>query len=311
MIRDIAARVSPPHVIVTHLTSMESSPLRSRLLILAAALLFSTAGAMFKAATLTGWQIASFRSGVAALFLLLALPEARRGWSWRVVPVAAAYAATLISFALSNRLTTAADAIFLQSSAPLYVLLLGPWLLHEAIRRADIVYMLAVGAGMSVFFLGTESGVATAPNPTLGNVLAAFSGLAYASMLTGLRWLARRHETNPGIATVALGNVLACLAALPMALPVSAPGIVNLSLVLYLGVAQIGLAYICLTRGIRHIPAFEATTLLLLEPAMSPLWTWLVHDEKPGRWSLAGGAVILIATLAHTWRKSRLENQPA
>ena len=120
------------------------SPVRSRLEIAAAAILFSTGGAAVKAATLTGWQVASFRSGVAAIVLLAALPAARRGWNWRMVPVAAAYAATLILFVLANRLTTAANAIFLQATAPLYVLLLGPWLLHERVRRSDIFYISAV-----------------------------------------------------------------------------------------------------------------------------------------------------------------------
>src|SRR5579872_2166675 len=120
---------------------MESSPLKSRLLIITAALLFSTGGAAIKAATLTGWQIACSRSAVAAVVLLVALPEARRGWTWRMIPVSMAYAATLITFVLANRLTTSADAIFLQSTAPLYLLLLGPWLLHEPIRRADLIFM--------------------------------------------------------------------------------------------------------------------------------------------------------------------------
>ncbi|MBV8728363.1 MAG: EamA/RhaT family transporter, partial [Acidobacteriia bacterium] len=97
---------------------------RHRFFLVATAFLFSTGGAAIKSTSLTGWQVASFRSGVAALVLLLALPESRRGWSWRMVPVAVAYAATLVLFVLATRLTTAANAIFLQSTAPLYVLLL-------------------------------------------------------------------------------------------------------------------------------------------------------------------------------------------
>jgi drug/metabolite transporter (DMT)-like permease len=108
---------------------MSTSPVRNRLLLVAAAILFSTGGAAIKAATLTGWQVACFRAGVAALVLLAALPQARRGWTWRIAPVAAAYAATSVAFAMANRLTTSANAIFLQSTAPLYLLLLGPLLL--------------------------------------------------------------------------------------------------------------------------------------------------------------------------------------
>lgn len=289
---------------------MERSPVRNRILLLATALLFSTGGAAIKAVTLDGWQVACFRSAVAGAMLWAVLPEARRGWSWRIVPVAAAYAATLISFVLSNRLTTSADAIFLQSTAPLYLLLLSPMLLREPIRRADVVYIGVVIAGMMVFFVGTESAVATAPDPPRGNAIAAASGLFYALMLAGLRRLARGKARDAGVATVVLGNILACLVTLPMALPVKAATAANATVVLYLGVVQIGIAYVCLTRAIRHVPAIEASTLLMLEPALNPVWTWLVHGERPAAWSLAGGAVILSATLANTWRQARAQALP-
>jgi len=282
-----------------------SPALRHRALLLVTATLFSTGGAAIKWATLTGWQIASFRSGVAAAVLLLVLPEARRAWQWRIVPVAAAYAATLITFVLANRLTTSADAIFLQFTAPFYLMLLGPWLLHEPLGRADVLYMAALAAGMAVFFAGGEPAAATAPDPRKGNLIAAGSGLSYALMLAGLRWLARREGASAAIATVALGNILACVAALPLALPVTAASGHDVAVILYLGVVQIGLAYFCLARGMGHVPALQAGTLLAVEPALNPVWTWLVHGERPGAWPLAGGALILGATLANTWRQAR------
>ena len=289
---------------------MSSPALRHRALLLAAALLFSTGGAAIKSAALTGWQIACLRSGIAAVFLLLVLPQARRAWRWRIVPVAAAYAATLITFVLANRLTTSANAIFLQSAAPLYVLLLSPLLLGERIRPADFLYMVAVLAGMAVFFVGIEAAALTAPDPRKGNWIAAASGFAFALMLVGLRWLsdpnrAPAPSSGAAIATVALGNLLACLAALPWALPFPRGTAHDGAVLLYLGTVQIGVAYVCLTRGMRGVPAFEASTLLMVEPAMNPVWTWLVHGERPGAWSLAGGAMIILATLAHTWRQGR------
>jgi drug/metabolite transporter (DMT)-like permease len=277
------------------------SPVRNRLLLVSAALLFSTGGAAIKAASLTGWQVASFRSGVAALVLLAALPSARRWFRWRMLPVAAAYAATLILFVLANRLTTSANAIFLQATAPLYVLLLGPFLLREPIRRADLFYILAVGAGLALFFAGRDTVAATAPDPSRGNLLALASGVTYALMLVGLRWHGRQGGEDSGIATVVAGNLMAFLAALPMALPLHAFAARDAAVILYLGAAQVGLAYWCLTRAIRHVPAFEATTMLQLEPAMSPVWTWLAYAERPTSWALAGGAVIVSATLVNTW----------
>jgi DME family drug/metabolite transporter len=280
---------------------METSPVRNRLLLVAAAVLFSTGGVAVKAVTFTSWQVASFRSGIAALVLLAVLPGARRGWTWRMVPVSAAYAATMVTFVVANRLTTAADAIFLQSTAPLYLLILAPWLLKEPIRGRDLFYMLVVATGMVLFFVGTEVPVATAPNPFKGNMVAAVSGLTYALTLAGFRWIAR-GKGESGMATVVLGNLMACAAALPMALPVASGDLRSGAIVVYLGAFQIGVAYVCVTSAMRHVKAFEANTVLLLEPALNPVWVWMVQGERPGGWALAGGVLILTATLVNTWR---------
>jgi drug/metabolite transporter (DMT)-like permease len=274
-----------------------------RLLLVAAALLFSTGGAAIKAAHLAAWQIACFRSGTAALVLIAALPGARRGWNLRTLPVSAAYAATLILFVLANRLTTSANAIFLQATAPLWVALLSPLLLREPIRRGDLLYMAAVGIGMSFFFVGADRAMATAPDPARGNVLALASGVTYALMLAGLRWLGRHGDHNAGIATVAAGNLLAFAVALAPALPVPDVTAADAGVIVYLGVFQIGLAYVCLARGISRVPAFEAVTMLQLEVAMNPVWTWMVHGERPGARSITGGVVIVCATLLNTWRQ--------
>jgi DME family drug/metabolite transporter len=287
---------------------MDASPVRNRLLVVAAAVLFSTGGVAVKAAALTGWQIASFRSGVAAAALLLLLPEARRGWTWRMVPVSVAYAATLVTFVLANRLTTAANAVFLEATAPLYVLLLAPWLLRERLKRSDAAYIVAVLGGLALFFVGREPAVATAPSPGQGNLVALASGVTYALMLVGLRWLGRDKQSDSALAAATLGNILAFLAALPLALGASRAGTAasaaNIGVILYLGVAQVGLAYLCLTRAMRHVTAFEATAILLLEPALNPVWVWLVHGEKPGGWALSGGVLILSATLLNTVRQT-------
>ncbi len=272
--------------------------------VMIAALLFSTGGAAIKLATLSGWQVASFRSGVAALLLLVGLPEARRDWSWRTAPVAAAYAATLVLFVLANRLTTAANAIFLQDTAPLYVLLLAPLLLHERIGAKDLVYAATVAAGLALFFVSAEAAVATAPDPRKGNLLGLAAGVTWALTIIGLRWLGREGAGGAAMAPVVLGNLLACVAALPMAVPVTAFTGRDVAVIVYLGAAQIGLAYVFLTRGIRHVLAFEASAVLLLEPVMNPVWAWVVERERPGNWALAGGAIIILATLVNTWRSS-------
>jgi drug/metabolite transporter, DME family len=288
---------------------MNSSPLRSRLLLLAAALLFSTGGAAIKSGDLTAWQIASFRSGVAALVLFTCIPDARRGWSWRIWPVAVAYSATLVLFVVAARLTTAANTIFLQSTAPLYVLLIGPLLLKEPVRRSDLLFIIAVAAGMAMFFVGEEPASRTATNPPLGNLIAAVTGLSWALTISGLRWLGKR-QGGGSTATIVAGNLIGFAVALPMALPVHHASLPDLAVVGYLGVFQIGLAYYCVTAAIRHVPAFEAVALLLVEPALNPVWTWLVHGERPGAWSVAGGVLILGSTTLKTWWQSRRPETP-
>lgn len=274
---------------------------RHRFEILGAALLFSTGGAAIKATALGSWQVASFRSGVAALVVFLVAREARRGWSWHVLPVGTAYAATMVMFVAANKLTTSANTIFLQATAPLYVLLLSPFLLRERIRPRDVAFMAVVALGMLPFFVERPVAMRTAPDPRTGDLLALLSGVAWAASIMGLRWLGSRGGASRGnpFPTIVAGNAIACLACLPMALPAQAAP-ADWAVIGYLGVFQIGAAYLLLGSGIRHVTALEASVLLLLEPALNPFWSWLVHGERPGAWSLAGGALILGATVART-----------
>ncbi|HYZ85740.1 MAG TPA: DMT family transporter [Bryobacteraceae bacterium] len=291
--------------------------MKSHLYLLLAATLFSTGGVAIKSASLTGWQVASFRSGVAALALLLLLPEARRRPDLRAIPVGLAYAATMLLFVLANKLTTSANSIFLQSTAPMYILLLGPWLLKERIGPRDLAVAATVALGLSMFFIGEERAVATAPDPITGNVLAATSGLSWALTVVGLRLLERGGDRNGSVTALLTGNVIVFLLGLPFAIPASL-ALGDLAIVLYLGIFQITVAYVCLTRGLREVPAFQAATVLLLEPALNPLWTGIFLGETPSAWAIAGGALILTATLVNTYlaaRSSRsgkaFSNQPS
>jgi DME family drug/metabolite transporter len=273
---------------------------------MAAAFLFSTGGAAIKAISMTPWQIACYRSGIAALALAIFVPDGRRNWRWPLLPVAAAYAATLVLFTLATRMTTSANAIYLQSTAPLYLLLIGPLLLKEPLSRSDLLFLAAVAVGMLLCVGTSQPAVATAPSPHTGNLLGAASGLTWALTVSGLRWLGKREGVgNAATATVVLGNFLACLVTLPKAVPIPQTNWVMLGVLFYLGVFQIGLAYVFVTRAIRHVPAFEASTVLLLEPALNPVWVWLVQKEKPATTSIAGGVLILSATVLNAWWQNR------
>ncbi|MFL6291422.1 MAG: DMT family transporter [Thermoanaerobaculia bacterium] len=284
-----------------------SSAFGPRLRVLAAAALFSSGGAAIKAISLNAWQVAGFRSAVAAVALFLMLPEARRRPPLKVLLVGVAYAATMMLFVLSNKLTTSASAIFLQSTAPLHVLLLSPWLLGERVRRADLAYMGVLALGLASFFIGLDPVSATAPNPWLGNVLATLSGVTWALTVMGLRALGR-GGSDWGPASALWGNVIACLVCLPLALPVASSRPADWAVIAYLGVFQIAVAYVFLIRGLRQVTALEASLLLLLEPVLNPIWAWLAHGERPGTWSIGGGLLILAATLAKSaWDARRVQ----
>ena len=284
---------------------MPSRQAAARLKLVGAALLFSTGGAAIKATTLTGWQVASFRSGIAALAVLLLAPEARRGWSWRAVFVGVAYAATLVLFVTANKLTTSANTIFLQATAPLYMVVLSPWLLGERVRRQDLIVMAAVAIGLVLVLAGHDAPVVTAPNPGRGNLLAAGSGLTWALTVCGLRWVGADKAGGSAVPAVVAGNLLAFAAALPFALPLMAPQPVDWIAVTYLGVFQIGVAYLLVSSALRRVTAIEASILLLVEPALNPFFAWLVHGEKPSAFAVAGGLIILGATTLRTWFDAR------
>lgn len=310
----------------------------ARLQLLAAAVLFSTGGAAIKATSLSSWEVACYRSGIAALTLLLLVPEARRGLGRAAFGVGLAFAATVVLFVSSSKLTTSANAIFLQSTAPLYLLLLSPLLLGERARARDLLFMVGIALGLAAFFVGSEQPRSSAPDPFTGDLLGVASGVCWAFTVLGLRAVGRRPGAA-GMGPVVAGNIIACVVCLPFALGVigaagaggaagatsagvdvssvaatgqgaaalaqvagassaAGSGWLDFGLLLYLGVVQIGLAYLLVTLGLRHVPALESSLLLMAEPALNPLWAWLAQDEVPGPWALAGGALILGSTLA-------------
>jgi len=258
-------------------------------LILAAATLWSTAGAAIKLCTLNAWQISLGRSLVAAGVLWLLLPGARARPTRSTWAVGTAYAATVVLFTVANKLTTSANAIFLQDTAPLYVLLLSPLLLGERPSRGELLSVPLFLVGLLLFFLDQLT-----PGQVSGNVVALASGVAFALCILGLRRLGGRNAS-----AVLVGNLIAGAASLPAALtgPPATPR--DLAIVLFLGVFQLGLSYALFARGLRHTPAVEASLLALLEPVLNPVWTFLLAGERPGPWALAGGTLVLLGT---AWR---------
>jgi drug/metabolite transporter, DME family len=271
--------------------------------IIAAAVLFSTGGAAIKFCSFAGWQLAALRATLSTVTILILLPEARRGWTWRTVVVGVAYAATTLLYVQANKHTTAASAIFLQSTSPFFILLLAPPLLGEHATRRDLWQMAVMGAGFALFFVGIDRPSVTAPNPALGNVLASICAVTWAFTVIGYRWLAARGSSVAAAAVS--GNLTAALVAFTMAQPLVAGRPIDWGIVLFLGVCQLGIPYLFLARAVPQVRAIEVSLFLLLEPVLNPIWAWLVHGETPGPATLAGGGVILGATLVRATLDAR------
>lgn len=280
---------------------MQKAVPSARWSVMIAALLFGTGGAAIKGTLLAPIQVAGFRSAVAVVALVGLLPAARRGFGRDLIPAALAYAVTLVSFVVATKLTTSGAAIFLQSTAPLWVVVLSPALLGERFDRRDAPYLVVAALALALVFFGSQQAVATAPRPRLGNAIALLSGLSFALILITFRRLAQTDPAHDrSIPAAVLGNTLAFVACLPFALPVEHVALRDALAVAYLGAVQVGLAYFFLGRGLRSVPAFQASLLLLLEPVVNPVLTWLVHGEQPSALAALGGLILIAALVAQS-----------
>ena len=288
---------------------------------LATAVLFSTGGAAVKLSSLSAWQLAGSRSIVAAVVLAALLAQTRSRWSLGTWAIGSAYAATLVLFVHANKLTTAASAIFLQGTAPFWVILISPVVLRERPQRRDLLLAGTMAVAMLVIVSDRASSVATAPDPLLGNGLALLSGASYALVIVGLRWLsvARSADEHEGLRAVVCGNLLAGIGCLPGMWGRSADEMLwtrlaqsptDIVVVLYLGVFQIGLAYWLMVRAVGRLRAVQTALLLLLEPILSPFWAAWVVGELPGRAAWIGGVLVVAATAWHALRAVEDEARP-
>jgi DME family drug/metabolite transporter len=258
-----------------------------------AAILWSTGGLLIKLAPMPALAVACGRSLIAGLFYLAVLRPNLRAARWTT---AAAYAACIVTFVSATKLTTAANAIFLQYTGPAYVLVLSPVLLDEPFRPVDAICVALSLAGMSLFFVGkVESG------QLLGNLLAIASGVFFALAIVLLRREAK-GGSGDALPSTTLGNLLAAAVTAPWALQ-HAPAMFSGrggAVLLYLGIVQLGLAYLLFIRGVRRVPAAEASLISMLEPVLNPIWVLIGFGERPGPWAILGGAIVIAAVLVRT-----------
>jgi len=263
-------------------------------------IIWSTGGLFIKWTSLSGLELSFGRSLLAAI--TVAIFTRREGFGInRVTAVASLlYAALLLLFVLATKETTAANAIFLQYTAPLYVLILKPLFYKEKFRRRDLLTVIACAVGMSLFFVGKLR-----PQDVTGNLLALASGLCFAFYFLLLRHSSSRDVNRAS--SVVYGNLLVVLIAAPAGLAaLPRLGLHDGLAVLYLGVVQVGVAYTLFTLGMsRGIRSLDAGIVGYIEPVLNPIWVFLVLGERPSKWALIGGAIIISAVVAHTSFKAK------
>ena len=281
----------------TTLAKPASSPL---LLVLAAAIIWSTGGLFIKWTTLSGLELSFGRSLLAAI--TVALFTRREGFGLNRITLIASvlYAALLLLFVLATKETTAANAIFLQYTAPLYVLVLEPLFYKEKFRQRDLITVIFCVIGMSLFFVGKLR-----PQDVTGNLLALASGVCFACYFLLLRHSSARAVNRAS--SVIYGNLLVVLIATPAGVQALSGITLHDALsVGYLGVVQIGIAYTLFTLGMaRGIRSLDAGIVGYIEPVLNPVWVFLVIGERPSQWALIGGAIIVGAVVVHTTLKAK------
>src|SRR5215218_8933061 len=264
------------------------------LFVLAAALLWSTGGLFIKWNTLNGLELSFCRSLFA--MITVAILTRHEGFGLNSISAIASvlYAVLLVLFVLSTKATTAANAIFLQYTAPVYVLIFEPLIYKEKFRLRDLVTVLVCLGGMALFFVGQLR-----PQDIEGNVMALASGVCFAFYFLLLRH-PRAREVNRA-SSVIYGNLLAVIALAWWGLP----ALFNLNghnalSVTYLGVVQLGIAYALFTEGMaRGVRSLDAGIICYVEPVLNPVWVFLVLGERPSAWALTGGAIIIVAVIGH------------
>lgn len=254
-------------------------------LLLIAALCWSLAGLLFKYVEWPGLAAAGGRGIIAAVFLILfCRRKLHFTWSFVQLSAAVAYAACTVLFALANKLTTAANAILLQFTAPVWVALLGAWFLGERTRRADWITIAVVFSGLSLFLYdGLQLGNVT------GQLVALASGVAFAIMTV----LMRKQKDSSPLESIILGNILSFLVGLPAlwSAPNLTPG--GWAALAVLGTVQLGLAYLLYAYALKHVTALEAVLIPIIEPILNPIWVMLVIGEFPRPLAIAGGALVV------------------
>ena len=270
---------------------MTAAERRGALFVAGAALLWSTGGLGIKAIAEPPLTVACCRSGVAALTLLALFRPRRPHLTPAFALTVVSYAACLTTFVVATKWTTAANAIFLQYSGVVWILLLSPLVLAEPLRARDAIAIGLALVGMALFLAGHLE-----PGARAGDAVALVSGVLYATLVMSLR-----HQRGaPAEAATIYGNVLLTLALLPVVARAPLPSWRSAAVLVFLGSIQIAGANVLFLRGLKSVTATQASLVGMIEPVANPVWVFLVLGERPGLPALLGAVVVLGAIAWHT-----------
>ena len=266
-----------------------------------AAILWSTGGLFIKAAHLSAYELSFGRSLLAAI--TIAIFTRREGFGINRISAVTSilYAALLILFVLATKLTTAANAIFLQYTAPVYVLVLEPLFYKEKFRGRDFITVAACIAGMSLFFVGKLR-----PQDVSGNLFALASGVCFALFFLLLRHAKARNVNRASSAIY--GNLIVVVLCAPSFVGAVQRGIsaADFACIAYLGIVQIGFAYLLFTLAMaRGVRSLDAGIIGYIEPVLNPVWVFLFIGERPSGWAIVGGAIIVASVIVHMLIESK------
>jgi DME family drug/metabolite transporter len=256
-----------------------------------AALMWSSGGLFIKLVTFNAMQISFFRCALGALVFATLFGRRLLRINTFAFINAVFYASVLMAYVIAIKMTTAANAIFLQSTAPIYVFIFEPIIAKTSYNRINIITIAVCAVGMIFFFMGKLS-----PGHFEGNLVALFSGVMFAALFLGLR----RNEDKYQFSSIFYGNLIVAVVCVPFLSGIQDVNFRNLSMVFYLGVFQIGLAYAVFSYGLRRVLAIEASILALIEPVFNPVWVFIGYGEAPSFMAIIGGMIILSAITVRT-----------
>lgn len=259
--------------------------------VLITALLWSSGGLLIKLITLTPMQLSFFRCLIAAIVFGIIFGKKVLKVNKLAILNSVFYATVLTSFVIATKTTTAANAIFLQSTAPIYVLIFEPIISKTKWEKINIITIAVCFLGMILFFIGKLS-----PGHLEGNIVALLSGAAFAAFFLGMK----KNEKEYQQSAIFYGNILVALICIPFILELETISFSDLWMVSFLGVFQIAIAYAIFTYGIKRILAVEASIISMFEPVLNPFWVFIGYGEVPTIYAIFGGIIIISAIIVKT-----------